>query len=105
MDIGVLIRDARRAAGVSQADLARRSGTSQPAIARLEAGRGSPSIATVDRILRALGCTLELAAREVDTGVDRTLIAQMLRLTPTDRLRKLKQEHDAVARLRAAVRA
>jgi len=55
---GSAVRAARRRAGVSQAELAARSGTSQPAIARLEKGQVSPTVITLDRIARALGTDL-----------------------------------------------
>ena len=48
-----VIRSARKNAGLSQAALAARAKTSQPAIARYETGRATPSLATLDRILRA----------------------------------------------------
>src|SRR5216683_1860335 len=48
-----LIRDARVSAGLSQTALAARAKTSQPAIARYEAGVAAPSVATLERILRA----------------------------------------------------
>jgi transcriptional regulator with XRE-family HTH domain len=53
---------ARAAAGVTQAEVAARIGTTQSAIARLESGRGkhSPSLATLRKYARALGCHLEL---------------------------------------------
>ena len=53
---------ARAAAGVTQAEVAERIGTTQSAIARLESGRGkhSPSIATLQKYAHALGCRLEL---------------------------------------------
>ena len=53
---------ARTAAGVTQAEVAERIGTTQSAVARLESGRGkhSPSIATLEKYARALGCRLEL---------------------------------------------
>ena len=44
-------RKARRAAGLTQAELARRSGTSQPAINRYERGAGIPTATTTRRIL------------------------------------------------------
>lgn len=47
------IRAARLAAGVSQAELARRAGTSQPAVNRYEHGRTTPSAATAERLIRA----------------------------------------------------
>lgn len=45
------LKGARRRAGMTQAELARRSGTSQPAINRYERGVARPSEATVRRIL------------------------------------------------------
>lgn len=53
---------ARAAAGITQAEIAERIGTTQSAIARLESGRGkhSPSLATLQKYARALGCRLEL---------------------------------------------
>jgi transcriptional regulator with XRE-family HTH domain len=53
---------ARSSAGITQAEVAARIGTTQSAIARLESGRGkhSPSLATLQRYAHALGCRLEL---------------------------------------------
>ncbi|HME43940.1 MAG TPA: helix-turn-helix transcriptional regulator [Syntrophorhabdales bacterium] len=53
---------ARAAAGVSQAEIAERMGTTQSAVARLESGRGkhSPSLATLRKYARALGCRIDL---------------------------------------------
>ncbi len=53
---------ARAAAGITQAEVAERIGTTQSAIARLESGSGkhSPSWATLQKYARALGCRLEL---------------------------------------------
>ncbi len=56
--VGSAVRAARRRAGVSQAELAERAGTSQPSIARLEKGQVSPTVITLDRIARALGTEL-----------------------------------------------
>jgi transcriptional regulator with XRE-family HTH domain len=39
-------------------ELAQRTGTSQPSIARLERGQVSPTVITLDRIARALGTDL-----------------------------------------------
>jgi len=53
---------ARAAAGITQAEIAKRIGTTQSAVARLESGRGkpSPSLATLRKYAHALGCRLEL---------------------------------------------
>ena len=58
---------ARRRAGLTQAEVAARMGTKTPAVARLEAGGGSrqhsPSVATLRRYARAVGCRLEIRLR------------------------------------------
>jgi transcriptional regulator with XRE-family HTH domain len=53
---------ARAAAGISQAEIAERMGTTQSAIARLESGRGrhSPSLATLRKYARALGYRIDV---------------------------------------------
>jgi transcriptional regulator with XRE-family HTH domain len=53
---------ARSSAGITQAEVAQRIGTTQSVIARLESGGGkhSPSLATLQKYARALGCRLEL---------------------------------------------
>ena len=71
---------ARAAAGVTQAEVAERIGTTQSAVARLESGGGkhSPSIATLQKYAHALGCRLELrlvseiAAKKAKTQTART---------------------------------
>jgi predicted nucleotidyltransferase/DNA-binding XRE family transcriptional regulator len=61
MDIGRVLRGARRKAGLSQADLASRAGTSQAAVARYELGQTVPSVSTFDRLLRACGSEVAVA--------------------------------------------
>lgn len=53
---------ARAAAGLTQAQVAARIGTTQSAIARLESGAEGrqPSLATLRKYAQALGCRLEL---------------------------------------------
>src|SRR5450631_2532200 len=79
---------ARAAAGVTQAEVAERIGTTQSAIARLESGRGkhSPSIATLEKYAHALGCRLEL--RLVNETVSRKVKGQTTR--STGRTKKLR---------------
>ncbi len=56
------ILKARAAAGLTQADVAARIGTTQSAVARLESpvGKHSPSLATLQRYASALGYRLQL---------------------------------------------
>lgn len=51
---------ARSRAGLSQAEVARRMGTSQSAVARLESGTRLPAMSSLKRYAEAVGCTLEL---------------------------------------------
>jgi transcriptional regulator with XRE-family HTH domain len=51
---------ARLAAGLSQKELAARLGTSQAAIARLEAGTYRPRVETLLKLAAALGVTFEV---------------------------------------------
>lgn len=88
-DPATLLRDARRAAGLTQAQLAARAGTTQSAIARLESGRTSPTVANLDRVLRAAGRQLEL--HSALPPIDATLVWESLRRTPLQRL----QHHDS----------
>jgi predicted transcriptional regulator len=50
----------RRAAGLSQAAVADRMGTSQPAVARLEAGVVDARLSTLERYAEAVGGRLEV---------------------------------------------
>jgi len=52
---------ARTRAGLNQAELARRMGTTQSAIARLEGGKVSPSLATLRRYAEATGSRLDVS--------------------------------------------
>jgi transcriptional regulator with XRE-family HTH domain len=63
MEIPGLIRSVRRAAGITQAQLAKDAGTAQPAIAAYESGVRTPTIATLTRLLDACECDLEIRAR------------------------------------------
>jgi transcriptional regulator with XRE-family HTH domain len=64
MQGGQIVREARRRAGLTQAQLAGRLGTTQSAIARLESGGSEPSFAKVAAAARASG--VELVPRLVD---------------------------------------
>ena len=58
---GSLLREARRRHGFDQADLARRAGTGQPAISRIERDVVSPSLDTLNRLFEAMGEVLTLS--------------------------------------------
>ena len=50
--------DARNRAGLTQQALARKMGTTQPVVARLESGRTRPSMRTLERLAEATGSRL-----------------------------------------------
>jgi transcriptional regulator with XRE-family HTH domain len=55
---------ARLAAGLTQAELAARVGTKQPAIARLETGTSEPSLGMLKRLAKALDVTFRITPSE-----------------------------------------
>ena len=63
-EIGESLAMARTAAGLTQAQVAKKAGTTQPVVARLEAGRGGvPGLPLLDRIARAVGLRVPSPAR------------------------------------------
>ena len=67
---GNLIKLARHDAGLSQRELARRAGTSQATLSAYEAGRKSPSLETLARIVRAAGQDLRIQVVAYDDHDD-----------------------------------
>jgi ribosome-binding protein aMBF1 (putative translation factor) len=62
-ELGRRVRRARERLGMTQADLASRTGSTQPAVARLEAGGVTPSLETLHRVADALGLELVVDLR------------------------------------------
>jgi transcriptional regulator with XRE-family HTH domain len=87
-DAGALIREARMRRGVSQSTLARRAGTTQKQVSRIERGEVSPSVSTIARLLAAIGERLELHAvpGARDNRSDDDLRADFERLDARERL-------------------
>jgi len=63
---------ARSDLGITQAELARRMGTSQSVVSRLENMDSSPTLRTVVKVAKALGCEVELrfVRREAETEAE-----------------------------------
>jgi len=55
MELAFTLAEARRKAGLTQAELAGRMKTSQAAVARIESGRGAPKWSTIERYAHAVG--------------------------------------------------
>ncbi|HEY7618883.1 MAG TPA: helix-turn-helix domain-containing protein [Solirubrobacteraceae bacterium] len=102
MDADALVRRARTDAKLTQAELARRLGTSQPAVVKLERPGANPTVRTLDRVLRATGHRLELGAPAWSPGIDESLIRKQLELSPAERLRQLERQSAEMRRLMIA---
>ena len=88
MRSAALIREARLRAGLTQAELAERTGRDRSVIARWEQGAVAPSVETLVELVRACGFDLPLVLVAHDTSVDDRLRAH-LRLTPERRVIQL----------------
>lgn len=99
MSGGQLVREARRRAALTQRELARRLGTTQSAIARMERGGTEPSYERVVQALRACGFDLLprlLPADDADWSVASTNLV----VDPDTRVRR----HQAALRFAEAGR-
>ncbi len=90
LDVPALLRGARQRTGLTQADLARRLGVSQVAVAKLERPGANPTVDTLDRALWATGHRLTLDAAARSPGVDESLIRRQLELSPAERIRGIE---------------
>lgn len=59
MNVGKQIRTIRESKGISQSELAKNAGISQPALCQIERGTKNPSLQIGGEIARLLECTVE----------------------------------------------
>jgi len=89
-----LILRGRKAAGLTQAQLAARVGVTQSTVSRWERGIEAPSLESADLVLSSVGMVIRLDTRSpsapVDDGVDRAQIQAKLRMTPEERLDSIR---------------
>jgi transcriptional regulator with XRE-family HTH domain len=104
MEPSGLIRESRRHAGLTQAELGARLGRSQASIAALERRNSNPRVETLERVLRATGHRLELGVREHRSSVDETLIASNLRVSPAERLEHFSSWYQSLRSMTETVR-
>jgi len=92
MRSGDLIREARLRAGLTQYELAERSGRERSVIARWEQGTVAPSVETLVELLRACGfdVPLELVPYEPSGG---GRLHKNVMLTPERRVQRFLQAH------------
>jgi transcriptional regulator with XRE-family HTH domain len=85
-----LVREARRRAGLTQAQLAGRAGTTQSAIARVESGTTNPSMEHISDLVRACGFDLEVHLVPYDDH-GWTMVQRNRRLEAAERLHNMVQ--------------
>lgn len=100
MKAATTLRTARKAAGLTQAELAARAGTSQATLSQYESGSKQPEVATLQRLLRAVNWELTAAPRkpgshptsEEIAEVDRRLVQvlELAELLPVRHERELR---------------
>src|SRR6059058_5364505 len=101
---GELVREGRKRAGLTQKDLADSAGTTQSAIARLESGRSTPSLETVERLLRLCGFQLIVELAPYDDS-DVVQAEARLRDSVDQRIHELEAGLSFAAELQSAVAA
>jgi Predicted transcriptional regulator with C-terminal CBS domains len=97
-----LLSSARSQAGLSQRGLARRARTAQSVVARIELGETSPSLKTLEHLLRFAGFSLSATLERI-RRVDRSVtsdIPRILAMTPEQRLREVAHLNRFVAAAR-----
>jgi transcriptional regulator with XRE-family HTH domain len=99
-----LIREARRRAGLSQAELGRRTGRPQSAIARWERGEVEPRFSTLVELIRACGLELTVGLAEYDDSY-LPQIDRMLGLTPAERVAHGTRSARVLRDLRSSIEA
>jgi transcriptional regulator with XRE-family HTH domain len=83
-----IVRIARQRAGITQQQLADRSGHPRETIARWETGAREPSLATLSALVAACDLDLIVHLARKDPSLDE-LVADQLTLTPNERLGRL----------------
>ena len=98
-----LLRQARARAGLSQRALARRAGTAQSVIARIERGQTSPTWETLERLLQAanLDLTVQVEPRVVVGSHMLDDVPRILAMTPKQRLQEVKNLSEFLAGARS----
>ena len=94
MKSGALLQEARLRAGLTQHQLAERTGRDRAVIARWEQEVVSPSVETLVDLLRACGFDLELVLVPYETDRNERLTAN-LKLSPERRLEQLVKALEA----------
>jgi transcriptional regulator with XRE-family HTH domain len=88
VDAGKLLRETRLERHLDQSELARRAGTTQTHVSRIERGAVSPSLRTLRRLMLAMGVDLRLSVEPLPVGNQslRDLRSDLRELTAEERV-------------------
>jgi transcriptional regulator with XRE-family HTH domain len=105
MTPGRLLREARRAADMTQAELAHQLGSSQPVVARLERPGSNPTWQTLARALRAAGYGVALVPLTPSPApLDLAQLRERLAMSPRERLRTFQESQQLLEEIRVHAR-
>ena len=102
MSPGELVRERRQWLGLSQRSLARRAGTTQAAVSKIERGLTAPTWETVRALMLAMGYEPELGARRLQGRWDAVHLHALRRRAPAERLELAIHANRLAGRLRKA---
>jgi transcriptional regulator with XRE-family HTH domain len=98
----MVIRERREQQGLSQRALARRAGTTQAAVSRIERGLTSPNWETLRALLLAMGYEPALQARRLRGRWDPLHLEASRRISPSERFELAISANRLAGRLRHA---
>jgi transcriptional regulator with XRE-family HTH domain len=96
-----LVREARKRAGLTQAELSARAGTTQSAIARIESGAVSPSLEHLSELVQAAGFDIDVRLVPYDDH-DLSMALRNRKLTPEQRLKNMLNAQRAAQEFKRA---
>lgn len=88
MKASELLKMARKRAGLTQKQLAEKAGTTQPSVARWEAGEREPGFDTVQRLIRACDLEMSVSLNQIDLH-DLGLALGTREMTPGQRVENM----------------
>lgn len=106
MQPGELVRSVRMERGLDQSQLARRAGTTQTHVSRIERGAVAPSTKTLERLLNAMGRRLVMATEPLPCGnaSPSELRADLRDLTAAERLDRAIELSEFLTDVQASAR-
>ena len=94
-----LLVDARRRAGLTQEEVARRAGVARPSISQYENGKKDPSVTNLNRLIQACGMELHLRAEHLSEA-DRAQAFRDAAVGPAEALRNAQRARAGLVQIR-----